>query len=45
VRPLDADEARAVGVRSGVVVEAVNGPAAHAGIQPGDVILSGTGCR
>ena len=40
VRPLEADEARAAGVKSGVVVEAVNGPAARAGIQQGDVILA-----
>ena len=45
VRSLDADEARAVGVKSGVVVEAVNGPAARAGIQPGDVILSINGTQ
>ena len=43
VRPLEADEARAAGVKSGVVVEAVNGPAARAGIQQGDVILAITG--
>ena len=43
VRPLDADEAREAGVKSGVVVEAVSGPAARAGIQQGDVILSVNG--
>ena len=39
VRPLTADEKQEVG-HGGLVVENVNGPAALAGIQPGDVILS-----
>ena len=43
VRPLDAEEAREAGVKIGVVVEAASGPAARAGIQPGDVILSVNG--
>ena len=40
VRPLDADEARQSGIRGGLVVENVAGPAARAGIQAGDVILA-----
>jgi len=40
VRPLDPDEQKQAGVRGGLMVENVTGPAAAAGIQPGDVILS-----
>ena len=40
VRPLDPDEQKQAGVRGGLMVENVTGPAADAGIQPGDVILS-----
>jgi serine protease Do len=40
VRPLSPQERQQVGVASGVVVENATGPAATAGIQPGDVILS-----
>jgi serine protease Do len=39
VRPLTSDEKQEVG-HGGLVVENVNGPAALAGIQPGDVIIS-----
>lgn len=39
VRPLDRDERREAGT-DGLVVEQVGGPAARAGIQPGDIILS-----
>lgn len=39
-RSLNAEEANQLGVRGGVVVERVNGPAAQAGIQSGDVILA-----
>ena len=39
VRPLNADEKQEVG-HGGLVVENVTGPAALAGIQPGDVIVS-----
>jgi len=37
---LDPDEQKQAGVRGGLMVENVTGPAADAGIQPGDVILS-----
>ncbi len=40
VRPLTADERREAEVAGGLVVEGVNGPAARAGLQPGDVILA-----
>jgi len=40
VRPLSADERKALGVDAGVVVEQVEGPAAKAGIREGDVILA-----
>ncbi len=43
VRPLNADEQRQSGVKEGLLVEDVSGPAARAGIQPGDVILSVNG--
>ncbi len=39
VRPLTPDEKQEVG-HGGLVVENVNGPAALAGIQPGDLIIS-----
>ena len=42
-RPLDADEQRQNGVSEGLLVEDVSGPAARAGIRPGDVILSVNG--
>jgi serine protease Do len=40
VRPLDPDEQRQVGVRGGLLVEDVTGPAARAGIERGDIILA-----
>jgi serine protease Do len=43
VRPLSGEEKRAVGETAGVVVEEVSGPAALAGIQPGDIILAVNG--
>jgi serine protease Do len=43
VRPLDAEERQQAGVEDGLLVEGVAGPAARAGIQPGDVILQVNG--
>ena len=43
VRPLSPDEQRQSGVKEGLLVEDASGPAARAGIQPGDVILSVNG--
>ena len=40
VQPLDEDARRAMGDERGVVVTAVKGPAAKAGLRPGDVILA-----
>ncbi|MFI8614351.1 DegQ family serine endoprotease [Acidovorax sp. NPDC077693] len=40
LRPLDADERREVGVSEGLVIEQARGPAAAAGVQPGDVLLA-----
>jgi serine protease Do len=40
VRPLSPEERKSRGVDGGVVVEQADGPAARAGIQPGDVILA-----
>jgi serine protease Do len=40
VRPLTPDEAHQADLPGGVVVQNVTGPAARAGIQPGDVVLS-----
>jgi serine protease Do len=40
VRPLSPDEREQARVSSGLVVEEVQGHAAEAGIQPGDVLLS-----
>jgi serine protease Do len=45
VRPLTAEEARAVHAGNGVVVEQSTGAAARAGIEQGDVILSVNGVR
>ncbi len=39
VRPLTGEERKQLGTESGVIVENATGPAAKAGIQPGDVIL------
>ena len=44
VRPLTRDERQEAGLSSGgLVVEQASGPAADAGIQPGDVVLSADG--
>ncbi|MGX6570829.1 Do family serine endopeptidase [Cupriavidus necator] len=40
VRPLNDDERRSSGLANGLVVEDVEGAAARAGIEPGDIILS-----
>ncbi|HUW37397.1 MAG TPA: Do family serine endopeptidase [Rhodocyclaceae bacterium] len=40
VRPLTAGEQQQAGVSGGLIVENAAGPAANAGIQPGDMILS-----
>jgi serine protease Do len=40
VRPLNPDERQQAGVSGGLIVEDVQGHAAEAGIQPGDVVLS-----
>jgi len=43
VRPLNRDEQKQADVAGGVMVEDASGPAADAGIQPGDMILSVNG--
>jgi|SRR5579875_137181 len=43
VRPLTPEERSQAGVPSGLLVERATGPAADAGIQPGDIILSADG--
>jgi serine protease Do len=40
LRPLDAQERREVGGLDGLVIEQARGPAAAAGVQPGDVLLA-----
>ena len=40
VRPLSKDEEQAAGVKGGLVVEQSSGPAAKAGVEPGDIILA-----
>ncbi|HTT70234.1 MAG TPA: DegQ family serine endoprotease [Anaeromyxobacteraceae bacterium] len=40
VRPLTPEERQQAGVGAGLLVEQVSGPAARAGIEPGDVVLS-----
>jgi serine protease Do len=43
VRPLAPEERPGSGAKSGLVVEQASGPAARAGIRPGDVVLSFNG--
>ncbi|HTX24536.1 MAG TPA: Do family serine endopeptidase [Steroidobacteraceae bacterium] len=43
VRPLTPDERQQAGVPAGLLVERSTGPAADAGIQPGDIVLSADG--
>jgi serine protease Do len=43
VRPLNGEERKELGVAAGLIVEDVSGPAARAGIRPGDVITSVNG--
>jgi serine protease Do len=43
VRPLTGDEQRQGNVQGGLLVERASGPAAEAGIQPGDIVLSANG--
>jgi serine protease Do len=43
VRPLSGSESQQLGVTRGVIVADVGGPAAQAGIQPGDAILAVNG--
>jgi serine protease Do len=43
VRELTPDEQKQVNAQGGLLVEDVSGPAARAGIQPGDVVLSANG--
>jgi serine protease Do len=45
VRPLAPEEQRDAGLKSGLVVEQVQGAAAQAGIQRGDIILRVNGAR
>jgi serine protease Do len=43
VRPLTPEEERNGNTKGGLVVERASGPAAEAGIQPGDVVLAANG--
>ena len=43
VRPLTGEEQRQANTKDGLVVERSSGPAADAGIQPGDVVLAANG--
>ncbi len=43
VRPLTSEEQRQGNVPGGLLVEQSSGPAAEAGIQPGDIVLSANG--
>ena len=43
LRPMQADELRAVGVNSGLLIENTSGAAAKAGVEAGDVLLAVNG--
>jgi serine protease Do len=43
VRPLSPEEQRQGNLKGGLIVERSSGPAAEAGIQPGDVVLAANG--
>jgi serine protease Do len=43
VRPLTPDEEKNGNLKGGLLVERVTGPAAEAGIQPGDVVIAANG--
>ena len=43
VRPLTREEKAQANTQSGVIVEKAAGPAAQAGLQPGDVVLAANG--
>jgi serine protease Do len=43
VRPLTTEEERNANMKGGLLVERATGPAAEAGIQPGDVVLAANG--
>jgi serine protease Do len=43
VRPLTPEEQRQGNIKGGLIVERAGGPAAEAGIQPGDVVLAANG--
>jgi serine protease Do len=45
LRPLAPQERREVGVEGGLLVEDAQGPAALAGVQPGDVLLAVNGAK
>src|SRR5579862_7630830 len=45
VRPLTADEERSANMKGGLLVERASGPAAEAGIQPGDVVIAANGAH
>jgi len=43
VRPLSRQEQEAAKVSGGLLVQGVNGPAARAGVVPGDIVLQAGG--
>ena len=45
VRPLTAEEERSANMKGGLLVERASGPAAEAGIQPGDVVIAANGAN
>jgi serine protease Do len=45
VRPLTGEEQRQGNVQGGLLVEQASGPAAEAGIQPGDIVIAANGAK